>query len=142
VEEAILVRDRVEIERRRDEAARLDRINAVERDFAVLKTLFDATIKSILEKLGDAVSDEDLKQLRREWETALRDTLSNVREHFNTANDQQSAAIIGQVQTMLANERLASADENKAFRRQLFFALFTFGLGIIGSMLMLWLSGR
>lgn len=138
--EELLIRDRVEIERRRDERASNDRINSVEKDFAVLKTLFDATIKSILEKLGDSVSDEDLKELKREWETALRDTITNIREHFNTANEQQSAALIGHVQTLLANERLASAEDQKNLRRQMFFALFTWGLGIIGALFIFWLT--
>lgn len=140
--EEVLLRDHVEIERRRDEERKLDRINAIERAVVVLQTRFDMALESLLQKLGDAVSDEDLKELKREWETALRDTITNIREHFNTANEQQSAAIIGHVQTMLANERLASAEDQKSLRRQIFFSLFTWGLGIIAALIVFWFETR
>lgn len=140
--EEVLLRDHVEIERRRDEERKLDRINAIERAVVVLQTRFDMALESLLQKLGDAVSDEDLKELKREWETALRDTITHIREHFNTANEQQSAAIIGHVQTLLANERQAAAEDQKLLRRQIFLSLFTWGLGIIGGLVVFWMTTR
>lgn len=138
----LLLKEQLELQKRLSERSDWDKIAALQEAVSVLKTRFDAAIDSIRDKLGDAVSDEDLKELKREWETALRDTITGIREHFNTANEQQSAAILGQVQTLLASDRLAAADDQKTLRRQIFFALFTWGLGIIGALFVFWLTTR
>jgi hypothetical protein len=132
VNDELLVRDRVEIERRRDEATRLDRINGVERDLAVLRTRFDAAFDGFLKELARAVDEDDLKSLKREWETALRDAISGIREHFATANDQQSSALLGQVELMLARDRQAAESEAKKTRTQLNFVILGAVLSILG----------
>lgn len=139
----LLLRDRVEIERRRDEATRLDRINSVERDIAVLRTRFDAAFDGFLKELARAVDEDDLKSLRREWETALRDAISGIREHFTSANDQQSSALLGQVELMLARDREAATTEAKRTRTQLNFVVLGAVLSIFGALFVFWeTSGR
>jgi lysine/ornithine N-monooxygenase len=151
--EEILLRDRVEIERRRDEAARLDRINSVEKDLAVLKTRFDSAFENFIKELARSVSDEDLRELKREMENALKDAMNSVREHIIAANEQQSTSLLGQVQLMLAQgraqtaataeaDRAASAEDARNLRRQIFFVFLTFGLGLIGTMFAFWLTTR
>ena len=72
----------------------------------------------------------------------MRETNHNIREYFNTANEQQSTNILGQVAGMLATDRLAASEDQKSLRRQIFFALFTWGLGIIGALFVFWLTTR
>jgi hypothetical protein len=96
----LLIKEQLELQRRVAERTDWDKIAGLQEAISVLKTRFDAAIDSIRDKLGDAVSDEDLKELKREWETALRDAISGIREHFTTANDQQSNALLGQVENL------------------------------------------
>lgn len=137
-----LLRDQVELKRQRSREDDLNRFGAIETEVAVLGVHFKALTERFEESLERAVSGDDLKELKREWETALSDTNTNIREYFKTGNDAQSAIILGQVQTMLTNDRLAAAEDQKNLRRQIFFALFTWGLGIIGSLVVFWLTTR
>ena len=137
-----LLRDQVELKRQQSREQDLNRFGVIERDVAVINVNFKALTKRFEEALDRAVSGEDLKELKREWETALRETNSNIREYFNTANDQQSTNILGQVAGMLDRDRLAAAEDQKNLRRQIFFALFTWGLGIIGALFVFWMTTR
>jgi len=136
----LLLREGIEIERQRDAFKSIDRINTVERDVAVLRTRFEDAFDRFFKELERSVSPEDLKQLRREWEAALRDAMSGVPELVKTANDHQSTSILGQMQAMMAHERQVAAEDQKHFRRQIFLALFTWGLGMIGGLFVLYLQ--
>lgn len=128
----------VEIERQRDAFKSLDRINLVERDVAVLRTRFDAAFETFLKDLERAVSAEDIKELKREWETGLREAINGIREHFATANDQQSNALLAQVELMLARDREAAASEAKKTRQQFQFLLLGAVLSILGALFVFW----
>jgi len=137
-----LLRDQVELKRQQSREADLNRFGSIEKEVAVIGVHFKALTERFEEALERAVSGEDLKELKREWETALRETNHNIREYFNSANEQQSTNILGQVQGMLATDRLAASEDQKNLRRQIFFALFTWGLGIIGALFVFWLTTR
>jgi Zn-dependent M32 family carboxypeptidase len=128
----------VEIERQRDAFKSLDRINTVERDVAVLRTRFEAAFETFLKELERSVSAEDIKELKREWETALREALNSVRDHFTSANEQQSNAILAQVELMLARDREAAATEAKKTRQQFQYLLLGAVLSIAGSLFVFW----
>jgi len=137
-----LLRDQVELKRQSTREQDINRFGAIEKEVAVLGVHFKALTERFEEALERAVSGEDLKELKREWETALRETNSNIREYFNSANEQQSTNILGQVQGMLASDRQAAAEDQKNLRRQIFFALFTWGLGILGALFVFWMTTR
>ncbi len=137
-----LLRDQVELKRQSAREQDINRFGAIEKEVAVLGVHFKALTERFEEALERAVSGEDLKELKREWETALRETNSNIREYFTSANEQQSTNILGQVQGMLATDRLAAAEDQKNLRRQIFFALFTWGLGILGALFVFWMTTR
>ena len=137
-----LLRDQVELKRQSTREQDINRFGAIEKEVAVLGVHFKALTERFEEALERAVSGEDLKELKREWETALRETITNIRDHFNTANEAQSSAILGQVQGMLASDRQAAAEDQKNLRRQIFFALFTWGLGILGALFVFWMTTR
>ena len=137
-----LLRDQVELKRQSTREQDINRFGAIEKEVAVLGVHFKALTERFEEALERAVSGEDLKELKREWETALRETITNIRDHFNTANEQQSTNILGQVAGMLATDRLAAAEDQKNLRRQIFFALFTWGLGILGALFVFWMTTR
>lgn len=135
-------REIAEIERQRDAFSRLDRISAVERDLAVLRTRFEAAFDTFFKELERAVSGEDLKELKREWEMALRDAMNGVSELVKTANDQQSANIIGRVELMLAHQQERAAEENKRTRQEIIRYGVGFALTILSALLIFWFTER
>lgn len=138
-----LIRDHAAEEKRlRDRVDDANRFGRIESDHAVLRTRFEAAVKRFEEALERAVSPEDLKELKREWETNLRDAISGFREHVSLSNKQQETSILGQVQTMLATDRLAAAEDQKNFRRQISLTLLAWGLGIVTTVFILWLTTR
>lgn len=132
----------LEIERRRDDFARLDRINAVEREYAVLRSKFDDTVKWFEEALERAVSGDDLKELKREMEDELKQTTSAIYEHFKSANDQQVREILGQVELMNAKSSEASSRDAKNLRTQIFLMMLGTAFSVIGSIAFLVLTDR
>lgn len=132
----------LEIERRRDDFARLDRINAVEREYAVLRSKFDDTVKWFEEALERAVSGDDLKELKREMEDELKQTTSAIYEHFKSANDQQSRDLLSEVQLMNAKASEASSRDAKNLRTQIFLMMLGTAFSVIGSIAFLVLTDR
>lgn len=138
----LLIRDQLELERQRDAFSRLDRINNVERELAVLRTRFEAAFDTFLKELERSVSGEDLKELKREWEMALRDAMNGVSDLVRTANDQQSAAIIGRVELMLSHQHERAAEESKRTRQEFIRYAIGFALTILSALLIFWITER
>jgi hypothetical protein len=124
----VLIREQIELERKRDDHARLDRINGVERALAVLQTKFEAALER-------AVSGDDLKELKREVEDQMKQTFDSITHSIKAANDQQVRDIMHQVGTMMANERAGAAEDQRHMRRQIFLAVFGSGLSIIAALI-------
>lgn len=138
-----LLRDRVEIERQRDAFSRLDRINGVEKDVAIIKTLFDATIKSILEKLAGAVSDDDLIALKREVEAEMEKAILGVRQEIEKSNEAWAEKILVGQRTLNAEAQVQRNEEQKHFGRQIAVTVFAAALSVIGALFVFWMtSGR
>jgi hypothetical protein len=138
----IIQREIAEIERQRDAFSRLDRISTAERELAVLRTRFEAAFDTFLKELERSVSGEDLKELKREWEMALRDAMNGVSDLVKTANDQQSAAIIGRVEMMLLHQHERAAEEAKRTRQEFIRYVVGFALTILSALLIFWITER
>lgn len=126
-----LIRDYVETQAVERQRAEWSRVAALQTAVAVLQTRFEAALER-------AVQGDDLKELKREMEAQLQNTISYVREHFDTANKQQSTDILGQVQGMLANQQIEMAAEQRRMRQQIFFMVFASGLSVIGALFVFW----
>jgi hypothetical protein len=105
---------------------------------AVLKTRFDAFTDVVFKELARGVSAEDLKQLKREWDSALRDAIHGVSDMLKTANVQQSQALLGQVELMLSRAREAAEHEAKKTRQQFQMAMFAAVLSILSALFIFW----
>lgn len=138
----VIHREIAEIERQRDAFARLDRIGNAERDLAVLRTRFEAAFDTFLKELERSVSGDDLKELKREWEMALRDAMNGVSDLVKTANDQQSAAIISRVEMMLLHQHERAAEESKRTRQEFIRYVVGFALTILSALLIFWITER
>ena len=138
----VIHREIAEIERQRDAFSRLDRISTAERELAVLRTRFEAAFDTFLKELERSVSGEDLKELKREWEMALRDAMNGVSDLVKTANDQQSAAIISRVEMMLLHQHERAAEESKRTRQEFIRYVVGFALTILSALLIFWITER
>jgi hypothetical protein len=134
----ILLKEQLELQKRTAERTDWDKIAALQEAVSVLKSRFEGALDSIRERLGDAVGDEDIKELKREWETALREAINGIREHFATANENQSHALLAQVELMLARDREAAANEAKKTRQQFLFLILGAVLSILGALFVFW----
>jgi hypothetical protein len=129
----VILREQIELERKRDDHARLDRINGVERELAVLKTRFEAALER-------AISGDDLKDLKREVDDHMKQTIVNIRDYFDGKTDQQSKDILGQVQLMLAHQQQAVAEEQKRTRQEMVRYGIGFALTILSALVIFWLT--
>ena len=136
--EETLLRDRVEIERRRDEARQLDRINAIERALAVLQTVFDAHREH-------AITAQDLEKLQKEVEAEMQKTIGHVCDHFDSRTDQQSKDLLSKVEGMFMAQQVRIAESQTAqhaairedqrrMRQQIFLMVMGSGLSVIGAL--------
>jgi hypothetical protein len=135
-------REIAEIERQRDAFSRLDRISAAERSLAILETKFAGAVEVLFKELARSVSAEDLRRMRIDWETALRDAMNVVSDLVKTANDQQSAAIISRVEMMLLHQHERAAEEAKRTRQEFIRYVVGFALTILSALLIFWITER
>ena len=133
-------REIAEIERQRDAFHRLDVIRDVDRDVTVLKTRFEMAIDAIFKELERSVSPEDLKELKREMEIALRDAVSGMREHLVAANEQQSKNLLGQVQNMFQLQHTQIAEANRRTRVEILRYGVAFATSVLGALTVIWLT--
>lgn len=138
----LLLKDQLDLQRRAAERNEWEKLAGLQEAISVLKTRFDAEIDRIREKLGDAVSDEDIKELKREWETALRDAISGIQKSFTTANDDQSRDLLGRMELMLARDREAAVNEAKKTRQQYQMAMFVQVIGLVGALIFFYVTTR
>ena len=131
----ILIREQIELERRRDRENRIDRINGVEKALAVLQTRFEAALER-------AVSGDDLKELKREVEDQMKTTFNSITDSIKSANDQQARDILGQVELMNARAHEMSSRESQNLRRQIFLMMLGTAFSVAGSIAFLVLTGR
>lgn len=131
----ILIREQIDIERRRDRENRIDRINGVEKALAVLQTKFEAALER-------AVSSNDLKDLKREVDAQMQQTTNAIYSSIKEANDQQVREILGQVELMNARAHEASTKDAKNLRTQIMLMMLATVFSVIGSIVFLGLTDR
>lgn len=116
------------LEHRREWRTEENRISGVERELAILQTKFEGALER-------AVSGDDLKELKREVDDNMKQTVHNIRDYFDGKTDQQSRDILGQVEVMMARRDQRFEETQSAMRRQIFLAVFGSGLSIIAALI-------
>jgi hypothetical protein len=135
--EETLLRDRVEIERRRDEARHLDRVNAIERALAVLQTVFDAHREH-------AITSQDLTKLHKEVEAEMNKQIGHICEHFDSQTKLQSTEILGKVDTMFNSYQTQTMNAQLEAIRRTRGELIRYGMGfavtVLSGLAIIWLT--
>ena len=146
----LILRDQFELEKQRDAEAKLNRTAAVETAIAVLRTRFDAFMDDYRDH---AVSDEDLKALRRELEAEMNKQITHICDHLDAKNEQQSERIVSRVETMLNNyqnrtteERLAQSNSllqaNENTKKEIIRYGIGFALTVLSGLVMIWMTAK
>jgi flagellar motility protein MotE (MotC chaperone) len=146
----IILRDQFELEKQRDAEARLNRQAAVEQAVAVLRTRFDTFMEEYRDR---AVSDEDLKALKRELEAEMTKQIGHICDHLDTQNAAQSKDILNRVEGMFASYQAESMKAQIAQGQELLRAnadtrkeLLRYGIGfaltVLSGMVLFWLTTR
>ena len=138
----LLIREQIELDRRRDRERRIEKIASVEQALAVLQTRFDAAFENFLKELERSVSAEDLKELKREVEDNMKFTFNSITDSIKQANDQQARDILGQVELMNARAHETSSRESANLRRQIFLMMLGAVFSFIASIAFLVMTGR
>jgi hypothetical protein len=124
----LLIAEHLAQSRKTAEHEQINRFGTLEKHLAVLQTRFEAWVER-------AVQGEDLKELKREMESQMKDTLGSLQSYVVTANDQQAKDILGEVRSMFVAQKNEQVEDQKAFRRQMFFIVFSSALGVICTVL-------
>jgi hypothetical protein len=143
-----LLRDRVELEKQRDAEARLNRTAATEMAIAVLRTRFDAFMDEYRDR---AVSDEDLKALKRELEAEMTKQLGHICDHLDAQNAAQSKDIVNRVEGMFSEYQSrnmkAQIEQSQALlkanddtRKEILRYGVTFALTVLSALVIFWLT--
>jgi hypothetical protein len=142
-----LIRDQLELERQRDAYAARDRLGALERDIAVLKTRFEAAVDTILKELARSVSQEDLKEIRRETIELKRDISAEIQREvekihmeFEKSNEAWAEKILVGAKTLNAEAQLQRMQETKQLARQVGLTVFAAALSIICTLIVFWMT--
>lgn len=124
----LIIAEHLAQSRKAVEHEQINRFGTLEKHLAVLQTRFEAWVER-------AVQGEDLKELKREMEGQMKDTLGSLQTYVVTANDQQAKDILGEVRGMFIAQKSAQDEDQKAFRRQIFFIVFGSALGVVGTVI-------
>jgi hypothetical protein len=123
-----LIAEHLAHSRKVESDSHINRFGTLERHLAVLQTRFEAWVER-------AVQGEDLKELKREMEAQMKDTLGSLQTYVVTANNQQAKDILGEVRGMFIAQKNEQIEDQKAFRRQIFFIVFSSALGVVCTVL-------
>ena len=128
-------RDIAEIERQRDAFARLDRISGVELDIAVLRTRFEAALDTLLKELERSVSQDDLREIRREMGEVRRDVSADIQKEIEKIHMEFEKSNAEWAEKIIAGSQMQRLVEQKALQRQIaltvFGAVMSLGVGLV-----------
>jgi hypothetical protein len=128
-------RDIAEIERQRDAFARLDRISGVELDIAVLRTRFEAALDTLLKELERSVSQDDLREIRREMGEVRRDVSADIQREIEKIHMEFEKSNAEWAEKIIAGSQMQRLVEQKALQRQIaltvFGAVMSLGVGLV-----------
>jgi len=143
----LLLRDQLELERQRDAFKSLDRLNAVERDGAVLRTRFEGAYETLLKELARSVSQEDLKEIRREMLTTKHDfsaeierEVAKMHDEFEKSNRAQAEMILNGARALNSEAQLQRMQESKQLMRQVGLTVFAAAMSIIATLVVFWMT--
>jgi hypothetical protein len=135
-----LIRDQLELERQRDAFTRLDRINGAERDVAVLKTRFEAFSETIIKELARSVSQEDLKEIRREMLATKREFSAELAREVEKMHMEFEKSNEAWAEKIITGSQMQRLVEQKQMQRQMALTVFGAAMSLGAGLIMFWIT--
>lgn len=126
-------RDIAEIERQRDDFALRSQISGVELDIAVLRTRFEAALDTLLKELERSVSQDDLREIRREMGEDIQKEIEKIHMEFEKSNAEWAEKII-------AGSQMQRLVEQKALQRQIALTVFGAAMSLGAGLVLFWIT--
>ena len=138
----LLLKDQLDLQRRAAERADWQQLSDQRESHAVLKTLFEAHVKRFEEAQGRAVSQDDLKGLRREFSDRIKDEIIQMHIDIDKSNAAWAEKILSGARVLNSEAQVQRLEEQKRFGRQIGMAVFAAVLSILGALFVLWETAR
>lgn len=133
-------RDIAEIERQRDAFTRLDRISGVELDIAVLRTRFEAALDTLLKELERSVSQDDLREIRREMGEVRRDVSADIQKEIEKIHMEFEKSNAEWAEKIIAGSQMQRLVEQKALQRQIALTVFGAAMSLGAGLVLFWIT--
>lgn len=136
----ILLKDQLDLQRRAAERAEWQTISDNRERHAILQTLFEAHVKRFEEAQGRAVSQDDLKTLKREFQDQIKEEVAQMHIEIEKSNRTWAETIMNGGRALNAEAQLQRIQEQKALGRQIAMSVFAAALSIIGALFVFWVT--
>lgn len=138
----LILKDHLELQKRLSDRADWEKIGNLQEAHSVLRTRFEAQISRFEEAQGRAVSQEDIKTLRREMEDQMKEAIFGVRQDIDKSNEQWADKILTGARALNAEAQVQRMEEQKQFGRQIAMTIFAAVLSVLGGLFVFWMTTR
>lgn len=136
----LLLKDQLDLQRRAAERVEWREVSDQRERQAVLQTLFEAHVKRFEEAQGRAVTQEDLKTLRREFQDQIKEEIADMHIEIEKSNKAWAEAILSGQRTLNAETQVQRMEEQRRFRAQIILTVIGAALSIIGALFVFWIT--
>lgn len=133
-------RDIAEIERQRDDFALRSQISGVELDIAVLRTRFEAALDTLLKELERSVSQDDLREIRREIGEVRRDVSADIQKEIEKIHMEFEQSNAEWAEKIIAGSQMQRLVEQKALQRQIALTVFGAAMSLGAGLVLFWIT--
>lgn len=133
-------RDIAEIERQRDDFALRSQISGVELDIAVLRTRFEAALDTLLKELERSVSQDDLREIRREMGEVRRDVSADIQKEIEKIHMEFEKSNAEWAEKIIAGSQMQRLVEQKALQRQIALTVFGAAMSLGAGLVLFWIT--
>lgn len=127
-------RDIAEIERHRSQ------ISGVELDIAVLRTRFEAALDTLLKELERSVSQDDLREIRREMGEVRRDVSADIQKEIEKIHMEFEKSNAEWAEKIIAGSQMQRLVEQKALQRQIALTVFGAAMSLGAGLVLFWIT--
>jgi hypothetical protein len=138
----LLLKDQLDLQRRAAERVDWQQLSDQRERHAVLQTLFEAHVRRFEEAQGRAVSQEDLKGLRREFSDRIKEEIVQMHVDIDKSNAAWAEKILTGAKALNSEAQIQRMDEQRRFRQQLLLAIFAATLSIVGALFVFYETSR
>lgn len=138
----LLIKEQLDLHRRAAERAEWQLISDIRESHAVLKTLFESHVRRFEDAQGRAVSQEDIKSLRREFSDRIKEEIAQMHIDIDKSNAAWAEKILSGARVLNSEAQVQRLEEQKRFSRQIGMTVLAAVLSILGALFVFWETSR